>query len=614
MPAFDNRILWDWPNVAVPGLSIRYNLERRSRAHGASTWGGWQRVASLLAASQHLSSDINNSQEYQARVQTQAVGRTPSDWLESAVVSGNHPPVFGEDDYQMLASGTVGMFLANPVIGLLGAVDQENDPLVFSGDGGGIHVTASGQVTYAGLLPAIAPSSWNNIGIRVRDSYGGEDAATLSVSTSVAPTVTYTPAAPTTADSSITANFSSTSGITSYQWQLYSSGAWLNVFGETSRTFDDGSPLGNGNLFRITWVRNGVREYGPAVLVTLGIVPPVTPSAPTLVSRTTTTLTVRVAEVDGATSYRFRYSTNSSVTDFDPGIVSADNEVTITGLSPNTNYWIDARAQNSAGSSSYSADLATSTSALATPAPTVTYTPAAPTTADSSITANFSSTSGITSYRWQRYNIAHISPSWGDLSGTDAATRVLLGPFTSTLHEFRITWVRNGVREYGPSVRIDRAPPDPPAGDMDWEWGTVAPTADSSGSIGGGEYQLSWTRSSLTLPGALTAAGNDLSVSQITLVLSSASGSDSFLSIFAPGASSQELISAWESAAEAFLLEFGSTSVRLPGPNYSGNSQRDSSEDYDWRYSATVRAQFANFVVAWINAGRPSIAVTFLIP
>ena len=78
--------------------------------------------------------------------------------------------------------------------------------------------------------------------------------------------------------------------------------------------------------------------------------PPATPSAPFTVSRTTNSLTLQVAAVAGATSYRWRYSLDSTVSRLaDPMVTSTGTEVTITGLEPGADYWVDVRAENDAG-------------------------------------------------------------------------------------------------------------------------------------------------------------------------------------------------------------------------------------------------------------------------
>ena len=56
----------------------------------------------------------------------------------------------------------------------------------------------------------------------------------------------------------------------------------------------------------------------------------------------------------------------TDVTDFDPKVTSSGPTVTISNLTANRNYWVDVRAENDAGNSSYSSDLATSTVAVPT--------------------------------------------------------------------------------------------------------------------------------------------------------------------------------------------------------------------------------------------------------
>ena len=119
-----------------------------------------------------------------------------------------------------------------------------------------------------------------------------------------------------------------------------------------------------------------VIETGNSFVLIAGGVPART-ATPTLVSRTTTSLTLSVTRGGGgiATLYRWRYSTNSTVSDSDPKVTSSGPNITIRGLSPGTSYWIDVRAENSSGNSDYSGNLATATTGSAPidpPTPTIT--------------------------------------------------------------------------------------------------------------------------------------------------------------------------------------------------------------------------------------------------
>ena len=111
------------------------------------------------------------------------------------------------------------------------------------------------------------------------------------------------------------------------------------------------------------------------VLLPSGVSVPGRTSTPTLVSRTTTSLSLSVTRGPGGivASYRWRYSTNSTVSDSDPKVTSLGTSITISNLSPGTDYWIDVRAENSAGNSAYSGNLETSTTGVAPPpTPTIT--------------------------------------------------------------------------------------------------------------------------------------------------------------------------------------------------------------------------------------------------
>ena len=117
-------------------------------------------------------------------------------------------------------------------------------------------------------------------------------------------------------------------------------------------------------------IYTGARGVGPATT------PPGDPETPTLVSRTSRSLRVSTVRGTGGppSRYRWRYSLDATVEDTDPKATSSGTQVNISGLVPDTAYWIDVRAENAAGESGYSGDLMATTDALMPPG-----TPATPT-------------------------------------------------------------------------------------------------------------------------------------------------------------------------------------------------------------------------------------------
>ena len=198
------------------------------------------------------------------------------------------------------------------------------------------------------------------------------------------------------------------SGATTYAWAKVSgTGGSLSSATVATPTFTAPTVTATRTLtYRLTATNNGVSDTDDVVLtVTVPTVAPGTPGTPTLSSRTPTSLTVRTtAPTTGGTPtlYRWRYSTNHIVSDYDPKATSSGPTVTISNLSANTNYWIDVRAENSIGQSSYTADLATATTTAGTPseltlaAPTVTVTEGGTATIQVRLTAQPTGTVTVT--------------------------------------------------------------------------------------------------------------------------------------------------------------------------------------------------------------------------
>ena len=162
-------------------------------------------------------------------------------------------------------------------------------------------------------------------------------------------------------------------GSTTIVWSRVSgTGGSLSSSSIASPTFNAPTVTSNRTIvWRKTVTNNGVTDTDDITITVMlaAVQAPGTPSTPTLSSRTSSSLTLATSAGSGGapTGYRWRISTNSSVTDSDPMHTSSGASITISGLSEDTNYWVDVRAENSAGESNYSGDRATSTLAGISP-------------------------------------------------------------------------------------------------------------------------------------------------------------------------------------------------------------------------------------------------------
>ena len=133
---------------------------------------------------------------------------------------------------------------------------------------------------------------------------------------------------------------------------------------------------------------------------------PGVPGTPILIVRTAHSITVRTTRGSGGlpSLYRFRVSLDDVITDTDFMATSASRTVRFSTLDPGTDYWVDVRAENSAGESVYSDYLMTAT--LAVMPPGVPTTPTLVSRTHNSITVETTPGAGGSPalYRW-RYSI-----------------------------------------------------------------------------------------------------------------------------------------------------------------------------------------------------------------
>ena len=236
------------------------------------------------------------------------------------------------------------------------------------------------------------------------------------------------------------------------------------------------------------------------------------PSTPSADTREQNSLTLSTTPGSGgaATLYRWRYSTNSNVTDFDTIVTSTGPSITISGLTSNTNYWIDVRAENSAGNSDYSTDLATSTLAAAAGATTVTANAGSNVSVGSGNTVRIGGTdtitnpSGSTTYSWTRR-----SGTGGSLSSSTVRRPTFTAPTVTSNRTivYRKTTTNNGVSDTDDVTITVQA--------------SVAFSLDISGTDTNGDHDksdniITFSRF-MTIPAGALDSGVDTTLSVLTI-------------------------------------------------------------------------------------------------
>ena len=222
----------------------------------------------------------------------------------------------------------------------------------------------------------------------------------------------------------------------------------LNVYRSTrTRTYSDGA-----FTMATAWSAWGLwqNKTGSA---------PGVPGVPRVTRRTANSITVQTTRGSGGvpTSYTWRYSTNSSVTGTDPSVSSTGTSVTITGLTAGTNYWIDVSASNAFGSSSFSGNRATSTTAAPVLAPGVPRALGERSDTTRSVTMAWlapSSGGSVTSYTLRRYNTRSGGSVAATYAGITGTSRTVTGLSAGTTYY----WTIQAIGPGGTGSESSRAP------------------------------------------------------------------------------------------------------------------------------------------------------------
>lgn len=253
---------------------------------------------------------------------------------------------------------------------------------------------------------------------------------------------------------------------------------------------------------------------------------PTVPAAPTGVTATGGTKQVSVSwsAVTGATTYNLYWSKTTGVTVANGTKISGVTSPAVhTGLADATTYFYIVTAQNSAGESAPSVQVAATTLAANSPPPTI---PAAPTgvTAlggDNQVTLTWSAVTGATSYNVYRSTSAGVTTTNGTRLAGVTSPFVDTGRAASTAYFYIVTAV-NSAGESGPSVEVNATTNAPAA--------VIPPAPTGVAAVGGAKqvtvtwnavstatsYKLYWSTTSGVTPATGTLVAGATSPQNVT--------------------------------------------------------------------------------------------------
>ena len=178
------------------------------------------------------------------------------------------------------------------------------------------------------------------------------------------------------------ATVANASGDTAYAWRRKSGDpvTFVDADKQTVKITPGGDVRSGSTVIELEATNNGVSDVDEFTITwNVPVEAPGVPGTPTRTGRGQRYLdlaTTAPTTGDAPDRYRWRVSNNSVVSDSDYKVTSVGPSIRITHytaaltLQPDTDYWIDVRAENDGGDSAYSQDLQTKTASTSVPDPT----------------------------------------------------------------------------------------------------------------------------------------------------------------------------------------------------------------------------------------------------
>ena len=240
------------------------------------------------------------------------------------------------------------------------------------------------------------------------------------------PTVTYSTTTPWPGQQ-VTATLDDSTGVSSYQWQWSLNGISWGDAGETgNRTVTFTVPNKAGFKFRLSWMRNGVREYASTHVTVTDETVTYSTTTPWPGQQVTATLS------GGTSGVTYQWQASWDGNSWGDAIETGNDTATFTVPSSTGMKFRVTWTRSGIGKNASSYVTVTDE--------TVTYSTSTPAPGQQVTATLGGGTSGVT-YQWQA---SWDGNSWGDAIETGNDTATFTVPANIGM-KFRVTWTRNGV-------------------------------------------------------------------------------------------------------------------------------------------------------------------------